>query len=226
MDKKFYTIILAGGRGERMGAKIPKQFIEIEGKPILRHTIERFLSLDADMEIIVVLPENEKEKWIAYCEESGFLQRYIIVSGGITRFHSVQNALKYVPKGTIVAVHDGVRPCLDKEFLRGLYKQTADAQALIPVLSPVESVREIEPDGTSIPVDRSKYVLVQTPQLFHSEVLLDAYSQAYSPKFTDDASVVEAAGYKVKLCDGSRGNIKITTPADLIAAGAILRQLR
>lgn len=222
MDKKIYTIILAGGSGERMGAKMPKQFLEIEGKPILRHTIESFLSLDISMEIIVVLPSSQKEYWSDYCRENDFMTRYIMPSGGITRFHSVQNALKYVPKGVIVAIHDGVRPCLSEQFLCSMFKTSLSSEAVIPAIPVVESLREIEPNGSSFPVDRSKYMLVQTPQIFHSEILLEAYKQPYSPKFTDDASVVEAAGYKVTICPGSRDNIKITTQDDLKLATAIL----
>ncbi|MDD2594539.1 MAG: 2-C-methyl-D-erythritol 4-phosphate cytidylyltransferase [Bacteroidales bacterium] len=226
MNKQIFTIILAAGEGKRMGGNVSKQFVEIEGKPILRHTIEQFLSLDMDMEIIVVLPPLMKESWKQYCRESGFLSRYIMASGGITRFHSVQNAMKYVPENAIVAVHDGVRPFVTKEFLISMFREAENSPALVPVLPAVDSMREIVGNGNSAPVDRSKYVLVQTPQIFHSEILLDAYRQAFSPAFTDDASVAEAAGYKVKLCPGSRYNLKITTPEDLKVATAIFQSRR
>lgn len=226
-DKKLYAVILAGGHGTRMGSKTPKQFLEIEGKPILRYTIEQFLSLGLPIEIIVVLPSESKEYWKQYCRQNAFLSRYIMPSSGITRFHSVQNALKYVPEGAIVAVHDGVRPFVSKEFLLSLFREAEKCEAVVPVIAPVESVREIDrATSESHPVNRDNYVLVQTPQVFHSELLLKAYSQPFSPLFTDDASVVEAMGYKVKLCQGSRANIKITTPEDLALAQAIFRLKR
>jgi len=226
MNRRYYAIILAGGLGSRMGYDIPKQFIEIEGKPILRHTIERFMESFDDINIIVVLPSGEKEYWKEYCNRTGFLGRYIMPSGGITRFHSVQNALKYVPDGVIVAVHDGVRPFVTSDFLRSIFEKMEECEALVPVIPPVESLREIGPEGTSTAVDRSHYRLVQTPQMFHSELLKEAYSQPYNPLFTDDASVVEYLGHKVSLCEGLSSNIKITTPEDLAVAQAIFREKR
>jgi 2-C-methyl-D-erythritol 4-phosphate cytidylyltransferase len=223
MEKKVYAVILAGGHGQRMGASVPKQFLPLDGKPILRHTVEKFLSLGREVEIITVIPSDGREYWKRYCEESGFLQRYIMPTGGITRFHSVQNALKYVPDGAVVAVHDGVRPFVEPDFLNTLIDEAEQNDAVIPVIPPVESVRTLETDGSSFAVDRSRYVLVQTPQVFKSEILKKAYAQPYSPAFTDDASVVEAAGFKVKLVPGSRNNIKLTTPEDLSLAEAICR---
>jgi 2-C-methyl-D-erythritol 4-phosphate cytidylyltransferase len=224
MNRHYYAIILAGGQGLRMGHDIPKQFIEIEGKPILRHTIERFMESFDEIEIIVVLPSGEKEYWKEYCNRTGFLQRYIMPSGGITRFHSVQNALKYVPGGAIVAIHDGVRPFVTSDFLRSMFEKMGACKALVPVIPPVESLREIGPDGISTAVDRSRYRLVQTPQIFHSELVKEAYSQPYNPLFTDDASVVEYLGHRVSLCEGLSSNIKITTPEDLAVAKAIFRE--
>ena len=226
MNRRYYAIILAGGLGSRMGYDIPKQFIEIEGKPILRHTIERFMESFDDINIIVVLPSGEKEYWKEYCNRTGFLGRYIMTSGGITRFHSVQNALKYVPDGVIVAVHDGVRPFVTSDFIRSMFEKMKECEALVPVIQPVESLREIGSEGTSTAVDRSRYRLVQTPQMFYSELLKEAYSQPYNPLFTDDASVVEYLGHKVSLCEGLSSNIKITTPEDLAVAQAIFREKR
>jgi len=223
MNAHFYAIILAGGHGTRMGSSVAKQFLEIGGKPILRHTIEQFLSLGLDMEIIVVLPADCKEDWRNYCSSSGFLERYIMPTGGITRFHSVRNALEYVPEGAIVAVHDGVRPFVDKEFLLSLFEKASQCEGVIPVVPPVETVREMDGNGMSYTVDRSRYALVQTPQVFRSEILKKAYAQPYSTSFTDDASVVEHAGYKVSLCEGRRYNIKITTPEDLLIAESLIR---
>jgi 2-C-methyl-D-erythritol 4-phosphate cytidylyltransferase len=223
MNRRYYAVILAGGQGLRMGYDIPKQFIEIEGKPILRHTIERFMESFDDIDIIVVLPSGEKEYWKEYCNRTGFLKRYIMPSGGITRFHSVQNALKYVPNGAIVAIHDGVRPFVTSDFIRSMFEKMEECNALVPVIPPVESLREIGPDGTSTAVDRSRYRLVQTPQIFYSELVKEAYSQPYNPLFTDDASVVEYLGHKVSICEGLSSNIKITTPEDLAVANAIFR---
>ena len=221
MNRKKTALIVAGGTGTRMGAEIPKQFLEIGGKPILHHTIERFLEYDPKMAIVVVLPSGSREWWREYTERTGFLERYAMPSGGITRFHSVQNALKYVPDGSIVAVHDGVRPCITVEFLASLFEAARGCDALVPVLPEEESLRELSDDGSRA-VDRRRFVRVQTPQIFPAEVLKEAYKQAYSPTFTDDASVVEAAGYVVKLTDGLKGNIKITTPFDLTVSAPFL----
>lgn len=222
MQRKKYAVILAGGRGVRMGASLPKQFLELKGKPILRHTIERFLEYDGTMEMILVLPSDQKQWWKNYCEESGFLSRYVLISGGVTRFHSVQNALKYVEDGALVAVHDGVRPLINNDLLDRLFTAAASDRAVVPVMGMVESLRFLSDDGSSSSVDRSRYAAVQTPQVFHSEVLKEAYSQPYSHLFTDDASVVEAAGYSVKLVEGLRFNLKITTPEDLRLASFLL----
>ena len=215
-----YVILVAGGKGERMGADKPKQFLEIGGKPILRRTMERFLEFDPRVRLIVVLPSAYKEYWKEYCRRSGFQCKFTIVSGGITRFHSVQNALKMVPGGALVAVHDGVRPVVSADLLQRVFDAAASSRAAIPVVPAVESLRILDENG-SRPVDRSRYVTVQTPQVFHSSVLKAAYEKAYSPSFTDDASVVEAAGFPVTLVDGERSNIKITTPEDLRLACAL-----
>ena len=143
-------------------------------------------------------------------------------SGGITRFHSVQNAL-ICANGAIVAIHDGVRPFVTSDFIRSMFEKMEECNALVPVIPPVESLREIGPDGTSTAVDRSRYRLVQTPQIFYSELVKEAYSQPYNPLFTDDASVVEYLGHKVSICEGLSSNIKITTPEDLAVAKAIFR---
>jgi 2-C-methyl-D-erythritol 4-phosphate cytidylyltransferase len=218
MDRKLYVIITAGGVGKRMGADVPKQFLEIDGKPILRLSIEPFLQMPNLADVIVVLPDEWKDRWRDYCDKSDFLPRYICPSGGITRFHSVKNALEYVRPGALVAVHDGVRPFVRPDFINGMIRlaQADNVLALVPVLKLTETIRVLDEDGDgSHTVDRNRFVSVQTPQVFHSEVLLDSYSRPYSPAFTDDASVVEARGYRVTLCSGQRGNIKITVPEDL-----------
>lgn len=223
---KRYAVIVAGGRGVRMGADKPKQFLEIGGKPILRHTIERFLAFDPAIEIVLVLPRDQKDYWRTYCRESGFLSRYSMASGGITRFHSVQNALEYVTRDGLVAVHDGVRPFMGKDLLERMYGEAEESGAAVPVVPVSESVRRVDKDDSdgknSAPVDREGLVLVQTPQVFRTDILREAYLQPFRPSFTDDASVVEAAGHPVKLVPGERFNIKITTPGDLSLAEKLL----
>lgn len=224
---KRHVVIVAGGRGVRMGADRPKQFLEIGGKPILRHTIERFLAFDPAIEIILVLPRDQRDYWRDYCRENGFLERYSMVSGGITRFHSVQNALEYVKNDGIVAVHDGVRPLVGTDLLARLFAAAEAHEAVIPVVPVSESVRWVRGEGKegemSEPVDRDGLVLVQTPQVFRADILKEAYRQPFRPSFTDDASVVEAAGHKVKLVPGERLNIKVTTPDDLSLADSLVR---
>jgi len=218
---KRYAVIVAGGQGVRMGADRPKQFLEICGKPILRHTIERFKAFDPTVDIILVLPEAQKGWWRDYCRQSGFLDRYTMVAGGITRFHSVQNALQYVTKDGVVAIHDGVRPLLSDGLLQRLYEAAESYPAVIPAIPVVESVRRVDGEA-SAPVSRDGLVLVQTPQLFEVRSLKEAYRQPFSPAFTDDASVYEAAGGKVHIVPGDRINLKITTPDDMDYATALL----
>lgn len=221
MDRKRYAVIVAAGSGTRMNSKIPKQFIEIAGKPVLRHTIEKFISPDNPVEIIVVLSEAWKDYWKDYCRNNYFLGSYILLTGGFTRFHSVKNALEYVPDGALVAVHDGVRPFVTPEFVNTMYEQADKYGAVAPAVPLVESIREITEDGTE-PADRSRFLAVQTPQVFRSEILRQAYRQSYDTAFTDDLTVVQKAGFAVKTVDGLRYNVKITTPEDLALAEALL----
>jgi 2-C-methyl-D-erythritol 4-phosphate cytidylyltransferase len=219
---KRYAVIVAGGQGVRMGADRPKQFLEIGGKPILRHTIEHFLAFDPSVELILVLPAAQKDWWRDYCRQQAFLDRYTMVSGGITRFHSVQNALRYVGDEGLVAVHDGVRPLVSRPLLERIFAAAEEAPAVIPAVPVVESVRKVEEEA-SVPVSRDGLVLVQTPQVFAAEVLRKAYDQPFSPSFTDDASVVEASGVRVHVVPGDRMNLKITTPEDLQYAEGLVR---
>ncbi len=234
MEKELYIIITAGGAGLRMGGNIAKQFMLLDGKPILLRTIEMFRRWREDANIILVLPSGYKEYWKRYCMENNLWFKHIIVSGGITRFHSVKNALKYVPDNSVVAVHDGVRPFVPREMLErimsGSFFQYPDKSVcgVIPVMPVVESMREKITDergntGSTFTVDREKYIFVQTPQVFDSSILKKCYRTAYSPAFTDDASVVESCGYKIDTVPGSRFNIKITTPEDLRIAEIILK---
>lgn len=221
MGRKKYVVIMAAGSGSRMGSELPKQFLEIGGKPILRQTIERFLEYDPSIGVVVVLPASGKEWWKTYCRESGFIERYTMATGGITRFHSVQNALKYVPDDALVAIHDGVRPFVTKEFIAEMFDAAEKCEAVIPVVPSVDSLREVGKSGTSCIVDRETIVCVQTPQIFRSEIVKKAYAQPFSTSFTDDASVVEAFGYRITLKEGLRRNFKITTPDDYLLAEAI-----
>lgn len=233
MDKRLYVIITAGGVGKRMGGNVAKQFLELGGKPIILRTIEMFRKLPFKVEIILVLPSQYKEYWKNYCMEQDLWFKHILVSGGITRFHSVRNALKHVPEGAVVAVHDGVRPFVPAELLEELLQYDlsgTEVAGVIPVMPAVESMREKVLDASgclekTVPVDRDKYIFVQTPQVFDSTKLKEAYKQAYSPAFTDDASVAESKGYTVLFCNGSRFNIKITTPEDLKMGEIILSLL-
>ncbi len=221
MANRKYVIIPAGGKGMRMGSEIPKQFLEIGGKPILRHTVEKFLTAVEDLEIILAIHSDFRQYWKDYNRTSDFLDRYILADGGITRFHTVQNALKYVPAGSIVAIHDAVRPIVGVELIRRLFTEAETYPAVVPAVPVVDSLREISGNSSS-PVDRSRFVCVQTPQVFQADVLKGAYSQAYSQAFTDDASVAEAYGCQIRLVPGEKTNIKITTREDLSLASALL----
>ena len=229
-DREVYVIITAGGIGRRMGGKTAKQFIELEGKPVLLRTIEMFRGAFPDINIIVTLPQEYKGYWRNYCFEHDLWFKHIIVSGGITRFHSVKNALEHVPEGAVVAVHDGVRPFVPQKMLDSLINYDFEKNGVagvIPVMPSIESMRirtygeDGMPDG-SMTVNRDEYMFVQTPQVFSSTVLKACYSKPYSPSFTDDASVVESCGYKVATIAGSRFNIKLTTQEDLIMARIFL----
>lgn len=230
MGKQLYVIITAGGVGKRMGGNIAKQFLEIGGKPIILRTIEMFTAMDSKCEIILVLPNDYKEYWKKYCMENNLWFKHTLVSGGITRFHSVRNALELVPDGALVAVHDGVRPFVPQKMLKELFEfdlSGQDVAGVIPVMPSVESMRKriFDDQGHTVgahTVNRDEYIFVQTPQVFDSTKLKEAYKQAYSPAFTDDAYVAESKGYKILFSSGSRFNIKITTPEDIKMAEIIL----
>ena len=217
-----YIIIVAGGKGLRMGSDIPKQFLPINGLPVLMRTIRRYREYSADINIILVLPKSQQAYWHSLCEEYHFDERYSIADGGDTRFHSVSNGLSLVPDDAegVVGVHDGVRPFPSVDMIRRCYSQARISKAVIPVTSVVETLRHI--DGHN--VMRDDYRLVQTPQTFDIQLLKQAYQQPYITAFTDDASVVEHAGGQVTMVEGNRENIKITTPFDLQVANAIVSQ--
>ena len=226
-----YIIIVAGGKGLRMGSDIPKQFLPIGGKPVLMRTLERFREYSAELQIILVLPEAQQAYWRELCKQyncplplegtgGGFYQ---LANGGQTRFHSVQNGLAKVPDDAqgVVGVHDGVRPFPSIEVIKNCYETARTKKAVIPVIPVVETVRHLEGEK-SVTVPRGDYRLVQTPQTFDIQLLKAANRQPYNDGFTDDASVVESYGYEITLVEGNRENIKITTPYDLKIAEVLI----
>ena len=218
-----YVIIVAGGKGLRMGGDIPKQFVPINGMPVLMRTIEAFYAYDPQINIILVLPSAHQAYWKELCEEYHFSIPYQLANGGETRFHSVKNGLALIPSTDgVVGVHDGVRPFVAQSVIKECYEQAAQLQAVVPVTEVVETVRYIREDGGSETVPRDRYKLVQTPQVFTIDLLKKAYAQEYIPLFTDDASVVEHCGATVHWVKGNRENIKLTTPFDLKVAEALL----
>ena len=211
---KKHIIIVAGGKGLRMGGEIPKQFLPICGKPVLMRTLEAFHAYDSAIHIILVLPVSQQAYWKELCAEYHFALPHEVADGGETRFHSVMNGLAKVEGEGLVGVHDGVRPFVSQEVIARCYEEAAEKKAVMPVIGVVETVRQLV-DGESVTVPRDQYKLVQTPQVFDIALLRKAYQQEYTDMFTDDASVVEALGEKVHLVEGNRENIKLTTPFDL-----------
>lgn len=223
-----YVIIVAGGKGLRMGGEVPKQFLPIGGKPVLMRTLERFREYSANLQIILVLPEAQQDYWRDLCQqykfplpskgaEGGFYQ---LANGGETRFHSVQHGLALIPDDAqgVVGVHDGVRPFVSVDVIRACFEAARKEKAVIPVTPVVETLRHIEKGN----LYRADYRLVQTPQTFDIQLLKAANRQPYQETFTDDASVVEAYGQQVAMVEGNRENIKITTPFDMIIGEAII----
>lgn len=227
MERKKFLIVTAGGMGTRMGGSVPKQFIQLEGKPILRLTIEKFLEAVPDVQVITVLPEAHISTWRQYCIKEDFTCPQRLVKGGFTRFHSVKNALAFVPDGALVAVQDGVRPLLSIGKIRELFTLAQNVPALIPVMPVTDTLKVLDrkKDGTLAAsgesIDRSRIFGAQTPQLFYSELLKQAYGQGFDTLFTDDASVAERYEIPLTFVEGERLNIKITTPEDLVLARAI-----
>ena len=207
---KQSVIIVAGGKGLRMGSDLPKQFLPVGGKPVLMHTLAAFRKYDAMLQIILVLPREQQDFWKQLCEEHHFSVEHLVADGGETRFHSVKNGLALVEAPGLVGVHDGVRPFVTLEVIRRCYKLAEQHKAVIPVVDVVETLRHLT-DAGSEPVSRTEYKLLK-----------QAYGQEFTPFFTDDASVVEAMGVPVYLAEGNRENIKITTPFDLKIGSALL----
>lgn len=220
MDRKFYAVFVAGGSGTRMGTDIPKQFLPLDGMPVLMRTMMRFVDALPEARLITVLPSHHFDTWKELCITHEFNAPQTLVAGGLTRFHSVRNALSKVPDGVIVSIHDGVRPLVSESLLTRMAERMQSVPALIPTVPVFDTLRSTDP---AVPApDRSKVAAVQTPQMFWSELLKDAYRQAYDTSFTDDASVAERKGIPLSFIEGERYNIKITSPEDLVLARAIL----
>ncbi len=218
---KRYCIVVAGGRGIRMGEEIPKQFLLLNGKPVLIRTLSAIKEFDSKIIIVLALPANQIGTWEKLCNQHSFSHKIQVVHGGKTRFHSVKNALDTIPNEGLVAVHDGVRPLITKDLFERCYNAAEIEGNAIPIISVSESMREITPVGNH-QVDRSKYVLIQTPQVFQTPVLKEAFCLPYEESFTDEASMLEKMGMPIKLVSGETNNIKITTKTDLLLAEAII----
>ena len=228
---------MAAGSGTRMGSATPKQFLDLGGKPVLRRTIETFVSAIPDIKVITVLPKEHISFWKEYCLSSEFTCPQLLVSGGITRFHSVRNALERVPDGAIVAIHDGVRPLVSTGLIREMFSKMEGGRihALIPVVPSVDTLKVLDTVQSDLGekilkdsgegIDRSRVFGAQTPQMFLSEDIKDAYSQAFDTSFTDDASVVSKKGIPLSFCAGERYNFKLTSPEDLSLARMITSSL-
>jgi 2-C-methyl-D-erythritol 4-phosphate cytidylyltransferase len=216
---QLYVVIVAGGSGKRMGAEIPKQFLELAGRPVLMHTIERFKAFEESIEIITVLPENQLLHWCDLQEKHNFQIPQTLVKGGNHRFFSVRNGLKFVNTPGLVAIHDGVRPFVSIDTITRCFETADKLGNAIPAISPTESLRILTDKG-SMPVNR--FHVIQTPQVYNAELLKKAYQQEYSVEFTDDATVLEKTGEKINIIEGNRENIKITNPEDLLISTVLL----
>lgn len=221
---KDYIIIVAGGKGQRMGSSVPKQFLLLCGKPVLMHTIEAFHSYSTSLEIILVLPEEQQTHWKELCEKYGFTRPHTVVSGGSTRFESSRNGISVIPDDAdgVVGIHDGVRPLVSAAVIDRCYESARENYAAIPVMPLTDTLRFVGESGCGRNVLRSDYVIVQTPQVFDIALAKRAFSLPYKESFTDDASVVEDLGCQVSVVEGCRENIKLTTPFDMKVAEAIL----
>ena len=215
-----YALIVAGGSGTRMGTDIPKQFLELAGRPVLMHSIERFRAFDETIGIIVIIPENQFAFWESLREKYSFSVSHTLVKGGSSRFFSVKNGLGVVEDNSIVAIHDGVRPLVSTDTITRCFRAAEEFGNAIPFISPSDSVRMVSEKG-SIPVDRNCLRIIQTPQVFKAELIKKAYLREFGIEYTDDAMLLETTGEIIHLVEGNRGNIKITNPEDLVIAGAL-----
>lgn len=219
-----YVIIVAGGKGMRMGCELPKQFLPVAGKPVLMRTIERFYQFNRDLNFIIVLPQSQQACWRSLCAEHHFTISHTVVNGGDTRFASSKNGLSYIPNDAqgLVAIHDGVRPFVSVDVIDRCFNEARTNGTAIPVVPAIDSLRQIDTEtGDTFTVNRSLFQAVQTPQVFDITLARKAFNQPYSDKFTDDASVIESLGIKINTVEGNRENIKLTTPFDLKIAEVI-----
>ena len=224
MGKKI-CIFACGGHGTRMGSEIPKQFLRIGDKTVLQLSMERIVEADSDIRLITVLPREYIPWWNDECNARKSDVPHLIVEGGITRFHSVRNALQKVDDDSIVAVHDGVRPLVSAELVRTLFSLAGTFPAVVPVIPVTDTIHVLDSEMAEIEgarADRSVLFGAQTPQVFRSDILKAAYRQPYDTAFTDDASIVRSCGVKVKYVPGEKYNVKITTPEDLLFVRALL----
>ena len=219
---KKFAIIVAGGSGTRMGSDLPKQFLLLNDKPVLYYVLKTFLDSFEDLQVILVLPVEYTDMGQEIIDAFFDKERVTITAGGNTRFQSVKNGLSLITEESIIFVHDGVRCLVSKDLIQRTYKVATETGSAVPVVTSKDSVRLLQEDGSDV-IDRNRILLVQTPQVFHSKILIPAYQIDYKDKFTDEASVVEAFGLKVSLVAGEENNIKITRPTDLLIAESILR---
>jgi 2-C-methyl-D-erythritol 4-phosphate cytidylyltransferase len=219
---KEYALIVAGGKGTRIKSKIPKQFLELNGLPILMHTINAFYRYSEKVNVILVLPADDFDTWAQLCKKHNFNKPVLLQIGGDSRFQSVKNGLSKIEDG-LVAIHDGVRPLVSEDIIGASFRLAAVHQSAVAAVRLKESIRITDQDNTKA-VDRSKFRLIQTPQTFQVKLIKDAYQMKEDPSLTDDASVAEHAGHIISLFEGSYENIKITTPEDLIIAEALMNK--
>lgn len=219
---KRSVIITAGGIGKRMGSTIPKQFLLLEDKVVLMHTMNAFYEFDSNIQIVLTLPDDWISYWNELCQKHQFRIDHQIVSGGMERFHSIQNALQHV-QADFVAIHDGVRPLVSRETIERCFEAAEQNGNAIPVLAISDSLRHMVAENSSKSVPRKEYVRVQTPQVFDLKRIQHAYLQEYTSEFTDDASVLEATGEQIHLVIGNEENIKITNPLDLKIASVFMQ---
>ena len=215
------AIITAGGIGKRMESTIPKQFLLLNDRPLLFRTIQKFYDFDPQIQILVSLPKEWMEFWNDLCRKHNFTIQHQLVEGGLERFHSIQNALKYAT-GDLIAIHDGVRPLVSQELIQKGFDTAAIKGSAIPVIGLKESIREIN-GSLSCAAPRSNYRIVQTPQTFQKEIILNAYKQAFEVNMTDDACLVESSGVSVELIEGESQNIKVTDPVDFALAEILIK---
>jgi 2-C-methyl-D-erythritol 4-phosphate cytidylyltransferase len=223
LNSKEYALIVAGGKGTRIKSSLPKQFIELNGKPVLIHTLEAFLRYSSSITIILVLPEDDFETWNALSRKYNFTHSIVLQKGGDTRFQSVRNGLEKISGDGLVAIHDGVRPLVSEDIIGASFRLAAVHKTAVTAVRLKESIRMTDQDNTKA-VDRSRFRLIQTPQTFDVSLIKKAYEMKEDPSLTDDASVAERSGQVISLFEGSYENIKITTAEDLIIAEALLKK--